>query len=299
MGDPLVSVMLPCHNAAATLPAALASLVAQEYERWECVLVDDGSEDRPDRVVERFGDPRIRVVRLARNRGRPVARQVALDRVRGPLLAFLDADDWIYPSKLRRQVAFMTAHPDVAAVGVGMAVTGRSGDITGVRGRGQPRHDAVVREPWTRLAPPPIAPVTAMLRIDGATEASYDPRLIRGQDTDFLLQVVLDRPFATLYGLGYAYAEHDSFARDKAITGLRCEQLMYGKRFRRAPLQAMRRMAAAEAKLWTYRAGFLLGMDDYLVRRRSAAPDPGDLAGFEAARSAVDRVRLGAMAREA
>ena len=107
--DPLVSVMMPCYNAERTLPMALASLHAQSYQTWEAGAVDARSTDgtwairgvrRPPRRRERF----------TQNRGRGAARQ-RLEMARGELLSFLDADDWLFPVKLERQVALMTKHP--------------------------------------------------------------------------------------------------------------------------------------------------------------------------------------------
>ncbi len=92
---PLVSVMMPCYNSAGTLPLALASLVAQTYENWECILVDDGSTDRPIDIVEQASDKRISFFRLDRNMGRGVAQQAALDYATGDYLCMLDADDWL------------------------------------------------------------------------------------------------------------------------------------------------------------------------------------------------------------
>ncbi len=122
MSTPLVSVIMPCYNATSTLPMALASLLAQTYENWECVLVDDGSTDAPVAILERIDDPRIRYIRLPYNQGRGVARQIALDNVRGDLITMLDADDWIYPNKLEMQYLQMVANPHLALISTGMAI---------------------------------------------------------------------------------------------------------------------------------------------------------------------------------
>ena len=133
--EPLVSVTIPYYNAAATLPEALASLVAQTYTHWECILIDDGSSDYAHTVVEQIADARCRTIRLPQNMGRGVARQVALDQARGELLCKLDADDWIYPAKIERQVAAMAALPDVALISTGIAVVDAKNDLVGVRAR--------------------------------------------------------------------------------------------------------------------------------------------------------------------
>ena len=63
--------------------------------------MDDGSIDHPETIVQTFDDARFRIIRLNSNQGRAVARQVALDAATGEYLAKLDADDWLFPEKLR------------------------------------------------------------------------------------------------------------------------------------------------------------------------------------------------------
>ncbi|MEM8729128.1 MAG: glycosyltransferase family A protein [Pseudomonadota bacterium] len=92
---PLFSVVMPCFNAAGTLPETLRSLQAQTCSDWEAICIDDGSTDETLPLLHRFaaGDDRIRIVRnpgkgpsAARNHG-------ALELADGALVAFLDADD--------------------------------------------------------------------------------------------------------------------------------------------------------------------------------------------------------------
>ena len=90
-GSPLVSVMMPCFNAAETLPMALASLLAQTHARWEAVIVDDGSTDATWDVLRAVDDPRLRVERFPENRGRGAARQRCLEMARGDFLSMLDS----------------------------------------------------------------------------------------------------------------------------------------------------------------------------------------------------------------
>ena len=74
---PLISVVMPVFNATDTLPLALASLQAQTYDAWQCIIVDDGSTDNPEHIINAVGDSRIQYHRLDRNHGRGYARQYA------------------------------------------------------------------------------------------------------------------------------------------------------------------------------------------------------------------------------
>jgi len=103
---PLVSVIVPAHNAEAFLDRTLASALRQTYEALEIVVVDDGSSDRTRSIAEgrAMRDPRIRVIAQP-NRGVVSARNRALEDARGELIAPLDADDVWDPTKIERQVA--------------------------------------------------------------------------------------------------------------------------------------------------------------------------------------------------
>lgn len=101
--NPRVSVIIPAHNARGTLPRALDSIAAQTYGSWEAIVADDGSTDGTGELVPR-DHPQITAVRSARNLGIGGARNLALTRAKGELVALLDADDAWLPSYLERMI---------------------------------------------------------------------------------------------------------------------------------------------------------------------------------------------------
>ncbi len=113
-GAPDVSVVIPAFNAARTINAALESVFAQTYQRFEVIVVDDGSADATAERVAAWGD---RVVYVRQPNGGPGrARNVGIDRARGRLIAILDADDGWMPRKLERQVAYFDRFPETGLV---------------------------------------------------------------------------------------------------------------------------------------------------------------------------------------
>jgi succinoglycan biosynthesis protein ExoO len=94
---------MPCFNAAAFIEGALRSLQAQTHGAWECLVVDDCSRDQSVDIVERIAqyDPRIRLQRLASNRGPSGARNAGLSAARGDWITLLDADDLYEPDRLQ------------------------------------------------------------------------------------------------------------------------------------------------------------------------------------------------------
>jgi glycosyltransferase involved in cell wall biosynthesis len=97
-------VIIPAFNASAVVAQALASVAAQTYDDWEVVVADDGSADDTAARAE-AAMPNAVVVRAERNRGPAAARNLALERASGELVAFLDVDDLWLPRYLERQVA--------------------------------------------------------------------------------------------------------------------------------------------------------------------------------------------------
>ena len=108
---PAVSVVIPAYNRAATLPRAVASVLAQDFADWELIVVDDGSADGSAEAALACGDRRLRVIRHPVNRGAPAARNTGIRNAAGRLVAFLDSDDEWLPGKLGPQVAALDHGP--------------------------------------------------------------------------------------------------------------------------------------------------------------------------------------------
>jgi len=103
--SPAVSVVIPAYNRANVLGRAIDSALAQTRRDIEVVVVDDGSSDDTEAVVEGYDDPRVRYVAHGANRGVSAARNTGVDAARGEYVAFLDSDDEWVARKLERQLA--------------------------------------------------------------------------------------------------------------------------------------------------------------------------------------------------
>ncbi|QGY40939.1 glycosyltransferase [Pseudodesulfovibrio cashew] len=106
MDDILISIILPTYNRARFLPRALDSVLKQTHERWEVILVDDGSTDETAEVLRNFPDPRIRCY-FQENRGVSAARNMGYTQCSGEMMALLDSDDEWMPTKLEIQLRYM------------------------------------------------------------------------------------------------------------------------------------------------------------------------------------------------
>lgn len=104
-----VSVVIPAYNYAAYLEAAIGSVLRQDHQKFEIVVVDDGSTDNTAAIVAGFTDPRIRYIHQA-NAGLSAARNSGIREARNEYIAFLDADDQWLPSHLSSLLAHFSKH---------------------------------------------------------------------------------------------------------------------------------------------------------------------------------------------
>src|SRR5438874_12024057 len=112
MTSPRVSVIIPTFNGSALLGESIASVLAQTYQDFELIVVDDGSTDNTSGVVASFATKQIRYIHQV-NRGVGAARNTGAKAANGELLVFLDHDDLLLPDCLQMRTAFFDEHPRV------------------------------------------------------------------------------------------------------------------------------------------------------------------------------------------
>ncbi len=121
----LVSVIMPAYNAGPFLREAVESVLAQDHQHWELILVNDGSTDDTASVAASFTDPRITVIHQE-NRGISGARNRALEKVRGEFLVTLDADDVLTPNSLSSRLSVFDRDPGLSFVDGAVLMMDRS-----------------------------------------------------------------------------------------------------------------------------------------------------------------------------
>ena len=182
MEQPRVTVIVAVRDAEATLERALESIRAQSEERWEAIVVDDGSTDATAEVAQRAAgeDGRIRVVRRPAA-GVSAARNAGLAAARGAWVLFLDADDWLEPRALELLGDALAADP---AVDVAYGAWSRITELGRVREQtAWPEPDAL----FAVLARRSVLPINTVLFRRSLTEGvgGFDTELATGEDWDF------------------------------------------------------------------------------------------------------------------
>ena len=108
MNNPLVSIIIPTYNRAHFISETLDSIIAQTYNNWECIIVDDGSTDNSEFVISKYieKDFRIRLHHrpVDRVKGANSCRNIGFEKSVGNYIQYLDSDDYISPNKIEEQV---------------------------------------------------------------------------------------------------------------------------------------------------------------------------------------------------
>jgi glycosyltransferase involved in cell wall biosynthesis len=114
--NPQVSIIIASYNHAPFVGETIQSVLDQSFQDFEIIVTDDASKDGTPDVVRRFADPRISMEVFLTNRGEAVATNAAIRRSKGEFVCILHSDDYFLPKKLAKQVEFLKANPQVAAV---------------------------------------------------------------------------------------------------------------------------------------------------------------------------------------
>lgn len=118
--NPEVSVLMSCYNGSNWLHEAIDSVLAQSFEAFELILVDDGSTDETWDIIQSYRERDGRVVAISKkNTGLADSLNIGIARARGAWIARLDQDDLCEPTRLKEQVNFVHKYPGVVLLGTG------------------------------------------------------------------------------------------------------------------------------------------------------------------------------------
>ncbi len=186
-GAPFFSVVIPVYNRADDLRVALASVLAQDEQDFEIVVVDDGSQDDPKAVVDALGDARIHYIRQA-NGGGGAARNTGIAHAAGAYIAFLDSDDVFLPHHLGAMRSLLAGTVDTA--GYARIVVDRGDGRTLLKPpRGiAPGEDMAAYLLCDRGFVPTI---TTVVPADYVRRVMYETDLREAEDTDFAIRLAL------------------------------------------------------------------------------------------------------------
>ena len=205
---PTISAMMPVYNARRYVAGAVESILAQTFDDFELLIVDDGSTDGSRAILEGLAarDDRIRLVSQP-NKGVGATRNELLGMARGDLLAMMDADDVALPRRFEWQVEYLRDHPEVVCVGGAQEHIDSEGRL--LWKHFDPEDDASIQEA-ALSGHCPINNPSAMMRREAALAVGgYRVDFAPAEDLDLFLRIGEIGRLANLSRVVTRYRIHD------------------------------------------------------------------------------------------
>lgn len=220
---PKISILMPVYNGLPLVKASVESVLYQTYSNWECIVVDDGSNDGTSDFLDSINDPRFIIHHFSSNQGRPIARQKTLELASGDYISMLDAEDIYAKNALEVLINKMEEDNDVVLVSANMCSFGTKTDI--LRKRGVDSEKKIFFN--GKVFPNHASSIMLTAR---AKKFQYNPLMRLGQDRDFLEQYLDCMNFVLIPNILYYYSEFDSVTKPKIRKTYKLFFLKYLKR---------------------------------------------------------------------
>ena len=184
---PKISIVMAAYNEAHNVRRALESIIAQTFDDWELIIIDDGSTDATAEVVRGYAekDNRIRLVSNETNLQLSASLNKGIGLARADLIARADADDINLPERLARQYEYMQEHPEIDVLGTGAYLL----DETGARVNAflhPPTHAELKALPFLKIQF--FHPSVIMRRRFFERAGLYNPRYPNAEDKEMWLR---------------------------------------------------------------------------------------------------------------
>jgi glycosyltransferase involved in cell wall biosynthesis len=265
MNDPIISVVMPAFNMEAYIEDAIRSILEQTFRDFEFIIIDDGSMDGTGEIIKRYAatDARVIIVNNQGNLGLPRTMNSSIELARGKYICRMDADDFSYPDRLEKQLAFMEDHPDVVISGGTMEVCNR--EMKFLCKRIYNLTDAEIRRKLFRYSP--FSHPSVIFRTEEARNiGGYFEEIFPAEDYDFYFRLGMVGSFANLpdtiikmrvnpSGISYSNIRKSEilalYVRLKAVFEYGYSMTMADKIYFMAQLASMLFMPA-RAKYWLF-----------------------------------------------
>lgn len=182
---PKFSVVIPVYNRAAILARLLTSLDEQTFRDFEVIVIDDGSNDEPEKAIPTTLNYKFRLVKQA-NAGGSAARNTGIRESSGDYIAFLDSDDFFTPEKL--EVAAKHIDATGATFIYSYAKVDRGGGVFGQK-PDRPLAEGEAFEEYALVARQAAQTSTLVVERELALKTLFDPELRKFQDIDFCIRL--------------------------------------------------------------------------------------------------------------
>ena len=106
-----LTIIIPAYNAAKYIAGAIKSVLAQDYNNFELIIINDGSKDNTEEIIKNIKDGRIRYI-SQKNRGLAATHNIGIMKSQGEFIIKLDCDDMMTPDFISKHIRQFTEHPE-------------------------------------------------------------------------------------------------------------------------------------------------------------------------------------------
>lgn len=195
--QPAISVLMPAYNAQKYIAAAIDSILEQTFADFEFIIIDDGSSDKTASIIEEYAKKDDRIVFLQNSQNLKISQALnqGLEIAKGKFVCRMDADDWSYPERLRVQMDFMKAYPNVVICGADIEVCDQNLNLLNTRT--YPNTDSQIRGRIFKINP--FAHPVTFYQAEIAKEAGgYDANFNLAEDYDLYFRMGKFGEFANI-----------------------------------------------------------------------------------------------------
>lgn len=208
----LISVIIPLYNKEAAIAQSLKSVLSQEYNDFEVVIVDDGSTDRSVNVVEAINNPRIRLIKQE-NGGPSKARNTGVKNANGDWVVLLDADDELLPNALMDFCDITVKNPNIDIVDCNSLYYNTNGNITGYH-----PFEGYVKNPFKMFFYSMIGPGSnhSCFRRDILLKFPYNEQIRRFEDGELLMRLLeVAKIYSSKKPVAVVHSEYSSASKPR------------------------------------------------------------------------------------
>lgn len=226
---PLVSIIMPAYNAANTIHDSIKSVLAQSYDNWELLIINDRSADSTSEIIRSYAKNDQRITPMTNlNKGVSIARNLGIDRAKGQFITFLDSDDIYYDNALLYRVNFFVHHPNVSATFCETEITDQDLNPLGwVIGRAK-------QLSFENFHGSPLPINSIMVKSEVVRAVRFDENFTNGEDWLMLSRIArMGIKFHKVNHCRVSYRQHKSTVRKDMLKHenelLRVINILYGK----------------------------------------------------------------------
>lgn len=183
--NPKISVVMPVYNGERYLKEAMESVLNQTFKDFEFIIINDGSTDSTEKIIQGFSDPRIVYLDNGGNLGLSRSFNRGIQVARGEYIARMDADDISLPDRFEKQIKFLEANPQIGVLGSNIKIIGTNKIFK------RPENHKAIK--WQSLLSTPVVHPTVMARANILKNNPYDDKLHNSEDYELWSRLIFEK----------------------------------------------------------------------------------------------------------